>query len=227
VTVATDKNFTQTGAGTFSTGTGNISLNGSIVTNISQTGVTAFSTGTGAVSLNGDTTIAGGKGLTAAAGAGNINFSASTGTFQTSSGAVSLNGNTTVTGTKTLNVAGGLTTLGAGLTVSSGNTTLTNGNLTLGTAGNKINITAGTNATVGTAQSGSNVSTLVVNTTAVTASSLVFVTGDSTLSGNCSTVSGAYELRVSARTAGTSFTVTSAVGSGAGKFLCFQWWIIN
>ena len=83
VTVASGQNFTQTGAGTFSTGTGNLSFNGNIVTNIAQTGATTFSTGTGAISLNGDVTLASGKNFT----------QSGAGTFSTGTGNISLNGN--------------------------------------------------------------------------------------------------------------------------------------
>src|SRR4029079_14862533 len=48
----------------FSTGTGNLSFNGNIVTNITQTGATNLSTGTGTVTLNGNTTVVNGKTLT-------------------------------------------------------------------------------------------------------------------------------------------------------------------
>jgi hypothetical protein len=59
-------NTTISGANTFSTGTGNLSFNGNIVTNITQTGATNLSTGTGTASLNGNTTLAQGKTLTIA-----------------------------------------------------------------------------------------------------------------------------------------------------------------
>lgn len=56
VTIASGKDLTlvSTGSGMFTTGTGQITLNG----DVSQSGATAFSTGTGAVSLNGATTVA-------------------------------------------------------------------------------------------------------------------------------------------------------------------------
>jgi hypothetical protein len=76
-----------------------------------------------------------------------------------------------------------------------------NGNLTLGTAGNKINITEGTNATVGVATLVAG--TVTVNTTAVTANSRIFLTRQTT-AGTLGT-----SVDVTARTAGTSFTITS------------------
>jgi hypothetical protein len=73
------------------------------------------------------------------------------------------------------------------------------GNLTLPTAGNKLNIATGTNASVGTATLASG--TVTVSTTAVTASSIILLT----LQGcsNCGT------LYISAKTAGTSFVISS------------------
>lgn len=65
---------------------------------------------------------------------------------------------------------------------------------------------AGTGARMGLATLAA--STVVVNTTAVTANSRIFLTSQS------NTVTGA--LRVSARTPGTSFTIVDAVGAEAG-----------
>lgn len=76
------------------------------------------------------------------------------------------------------------------------------GNVTLGTAGNKINITTGTNASAGT---GTLVGgTVTISTTAVTANSLIF------LQDTASTLTNVGVLSVSSKSAGTSFTVTSA-----------------
>jgi hypothetical protein len=96
---------------------------------------------------------------------------------------------------------------------STGNTTL-NGNFTLGTAGNKLSITTGSNASVGTGTFSSGAAT--ISTTAVTANSLIFI--QYTSCSNCGTN------YISARSAGTSFTVTSTNGSDASTF---NYWIIN
>lgn len=58
--------------------------------------------------------------------------------------------------------------------------------------------------------------TVTVNTTAVTANSRIFLTGQA------NTVTGA--LRVSARTAGTSFTITSSSGTDTGNV---AWMIVE
>ncbi len=132
--ITTTDSFSQTGSATFSTGTGNISLNGSVVTAITQTGAVAFSTGTGAISLNGpialndNTTIASGKGITVTTGgSGNFDFHNSTGTFDTSTGAVTLRGNTAT--------ASGITfTAGSGIVNAVNAVSVTTGALTTGSA---------------------------------------------------------------------------------------------
>lgn len=75
------------------------------------------------------------------------------------------------------------------------------GNFKLETAGNGILIKEGTNATMGTATLAGG--TVVVNTTKVTANSRIFLTING---GTLLNVGSTY---VSARTAGTSFTITS------------------
>ena len=64
----------------------------------------------------------------------------------------------------------------------------------------------------------------VVATTAVGGSSLIFVTEDSSRSGCVHAPGGFY---VSARNAGTSFTVaTDAAAPSSGSY-CFNWWVVN
>lgn len=77
-----------------------------------------------------------------------------------------------------------------------------NGNIELPTAGNGINIKEGTNAKMGVATLSAG--TVTVNTTAVTANSRVFLTIQS-----LGTVSVPQAIAVTARTGGTSFTITS------------------
>jgi hypothetical protein len=88
------------------------------------------------------------------------------------------------------------------------------GSVSLKTAGNKINITTGTNASVGTATLSSG--TVTISTTAVTASSIILLTYQS-----CSSCGTPY---ISAKTAGTSFVITSSNGSDA-SIIAYQ--IIN
>jgi fibronectin-binding autotransporter adhesin len=141
ITVSSGKNFTQSGAGSFSSGSGSVALNGDTAIaankNFTQNGTGTFSTGSGAVSLNGDTTIASGKNFTQSGGgtfstgtganslngdttiASGKNFTQNGGgTFSSGSGTNTLNGDTTVAGTKTFTVNGGNTTLGANLDVT-------------------------------------------------------------------------------------------------------------
>jgi hypothetical protein len=108
---------------------------------------------TGGINLNQNVTIAAGKSLTFASGAGNFDQSNSTGTFATGSGNVSLNGNTSVASGKTLTVTNGTTSFTyngtsdantIALTSTSGTQTngiVVNRNGTGGTTTNGINIT--------------------------------------------------------------------------------------
>ncbi len=89
------------------------------------------------------------------------------------------------------------------------------GNLQLNTIGNKILIKEGTNASMGIATLGGG--TVTVNNTLVTANSRIFVTTQ-TPGG---TVGYAY---ISARTAGTSFTITS---TSALDTSIVAWWIFE
>ena len=73
------------------------------------------------------------------------------------------------------------------------------------------------------------ISTLVVNTTAVTANSQILITEDSSLGARlgitCNTTTGRV-YSVNARTAGTSFTVKSSANPVTNK-ACLGYWIIN
>lgn len=97
----------------------------------------------------------------------------------------------------------------------SGNATV-NGNLTLGVAGNKLNVTTGTNASAGTGTLTGG--TVNIATTVVTANSLIFLTDTTASLTNVGTLS------VTSKTAGTGFTVTS---SNALDTSTFNWLVIN
>lgn len=143
-------------------------------------------------SVSASTTVTGGTGVTATTG----NIVASTGDLIATAGAVSAG--TTVTAT-----------LGA--------ITATNGNLVLGTAGNKLVIAAGANASVGTATLVAG--TVTVATTAVTTNSKIFVTV-----GTLGTVAAPQAMYVDAIVNGTSFDITSADGTDTSNV---NWFIIN
>ena len=81
---------------------------------------------------------------------------------------------------------------------------VTQGSLAVSTAGSGLQIKEGTNAKMGTATLSAG--SVTVSTTAVTANSRIFLTGQ-----NSSGTAGA--LGVTARTAGTSFTITSTSGT--------------
>lgn len=153
-------------------------------------------------------------------------------------------GATTIVGTTLINASGAAaTTIGTGgtgavnignatgntlitgdlvvtetITATLGNITATNGNLVLGTAGNKISIATGENASVGT--SGAMVGGAVtVNTTAVTASSIIFA-----VPAVLGTVTAPQAYYISAKVAATSFTITSADATDTSTW---NYWIIN
>jgi len=106
-------------------------------------------------------------------------------------------------------------------TVTDGSTGLVqiNGNLGLNTAGNKINIATGSQASVGTATLVAG--TIEVNTTAVTASSIIMLTGVSTGAPPCATCG---DLSVGTITAGTKFVINSSLATDTRVV---QYWIIN
>jgi hypothetical protein len=103
------------------------------------------------------------------------------------------------------------------LTATLGAITATNGNLVLGTAGNKLSIAAGANASIGTAQLVAG--TVTVSTTAVTTNSKIFVTV-----GALGTVVAPQAMHVDAIVNATSFDITSADGTDT-SFV--NWLIIN
>lgn len=109
---------------------------------------------------------------------------------------VAQSGNTTVDGT--------LTTA-AGITATTGNLTSTAGSLVLSAAGQGITVKEGANARMGVVTLSSGAAT--VATTAVTANSRIFLTGQEDGSGTEGFV------RVSARTPATSFVITSSQGT--------------
>lgn len=97
-----------------------------------------------------------------------------------------------------------------------GNLTLGLGSITMSAAGAKLNIATGSNASVGTGTLSGG--TVTVSTTAVTSSSLIFLQDTATTTANVGT------LTVSAKSAGTSFTVTSVNPLDSSTF---SWLIIN
>lgn len=117
------------------------------------------------------------------------------------------------TGSSTTNNFVGAT--GFGATTAPTDKVEITGNLALLTAGNKIKIATGSNASLGTATLVAG--TITVNTTAVTASSKIFLTYD--LFGGTPG-----SLEVGTITAGTSFVINS---SSALDTSDVNWWIIN
>lgn len=116
-------------------------------------------------------------------------------------------GNTAVTGSLTATTT---------LTATLGAITATNGNLVLGTAGNKIVIPTGSNASVGTSSAMSGTpGAVTVSTTASSATAKIFYSR-ATTGGTPGQVS------ITAQD-GTGFTLTST----GNETSTFNWWIIN
>lgn len=150
-------------------------------------------------SIASTTTMTAGTGITATTG----NIVASTGNITATAGSVS---------------AGTTVTAGTSITATLGNITATNGNLVLGTAGNKLSIATGSNASIGTSAA-MTAGTITISTTAVTASSKIFLTAN-TLAGTPGTLSAPTASIV----AGTSFVITSSSNTDTSTV---NWLIIN
>jgi hypothetical protein len=128
-------------------------------------------------------------------------------------------GGATVTNTASLYV-GPANTAGTNnysLYIDTGNTTIGNGNLSLATAGNKLNIATGSNASIGTATLSGG--TITVATTAVTASSKIFLTDATT-----GALTNIGTPTVGIIVAGTSFVINS---SNVLDTSSVNWLIIN
>jgi hypothetical protein len=118
-------------------------------------------------------------------------------------------GNTAVTGSLTASTT---------LTATLGAITATNGNLVLGTAGNKLSIATGANASVGTSAA-MTAGSITIATTAVTSSSIIQLTHN-TLGGTI----GILSVPTASIVAGTSFIINS---SSALDTSTVNWLIIN
>jgi hypothetical protein len=94
----------------------------------------------------------------------------------------------------------------AAFTRTSGGYTAVSADVSIATAGTGLKVAEGSNAKMGTATLAAG--TVTVNTTAVTANSRIFLTAQTS---GVSGTPGA--LRISARTAGTSFTILSSSGT--------------
>ena len=113
----------------------------------------------------------------------------------------------------------GSVTAGTTLTATLGNITATNGNLSLGTAGNKLLIATGSNASVGTTAALSGTpGTIVVSTTAVTAASKIFLSVNTP---------GGSQGFLSAPTASIVANTSFVINSTANETSTVDWLIIN
>lgn len=123
---------------------------------------------------------------------------------------------TNIVASGTITAGTGITSTTGGVTATAGNLTATNGNLVLGTAGNKLSIATGTNASVGTSAA-MTAGAITIATTAVTASSIIILS-HKTAGGTLGTLS------VGTITPGTSFGIVSSSGTDTSTV---HWLIIN
>ena len=190
----------------------------------------------GAGAVGGIVTLTGGSGGALSPTAGNMNIlgtanqitstgSGSTITFSLPA-AITAPGSLTTTTTLasgTTIVAGTSITATTTVTATLGNITATNGNIVRGTAGNKdVYTSVGSNATAGANSAGSVAligGTIVVATTAVTASSLIRLTCQAL--GTVTVPSG---LCVSAKSAGVSFTILASQATDTSTIF---WEVVN
>ncbi len=156
---------------------------------------------------------------TLAATTGNI--VASTGNISSTLGSISAA--TTVTAgtgitatTGNISATAGAVNAGTSMTATLGNITATNGNVVLSTAGNKIVIATGANASVGTSDAMAGTpGVVVVATTASSATAKIFYS-------RATTGGTPGEVSITAQDA-TGFTLTST----GNETSTFNWWIIN
>lgn len=151
------------------------------------------------------------------AGTTNINTTGSAVTSIGTGGTGAVNignatGNTAVTGSLTASTS---------LTATLGDITATNGNLSLGTAGNKLKIATGANASMGTATL-NGLGTVTVATTAVKSTSTIFLTVN-TPSG--ATAPGVVSAPVASIVDGVQFVINSS--DVADDASTVNWLIIN
>ena len=161
-------------------------------------------------SIASTTTLTGGTGITATTGnivatAGAVNAGT---TMTAGTGITATTGNVTATA--------GAVNAGTSMTATLGNITATNGNVVLNTAGNKLVIATGSNASVGTSgvMSGTP-GAVTVATTASSATAKIFYS-------RAATGGTPGQVSITAQD-GTGFTLTST----GNETSTFNWWIIN
>jgi hypothetical protein len=129
----------------------------------------------------------------------------STTTMTSGTGITATTGNIVATAGNITTTAGSITSA-TSITATSGNITATNGNLVMSTAGNKLVIPTGSNASIGTATLSSGAVT--VNNSSVTANSQIFLANNA----SNGTVGSLY---VANKIPGGSFEIHSSSGSDA------------
>jgi hypothetical protein len=211
----------STSGGAISPTAGNITLTAGTGMTITGSGSSITFDASGAVGV---TTLTGGSGGALSPTAGNINLLGTSNQI-TSAGTAStivFSLPSSITAPGSLTTVSGLTG-GTSVTCTSGNITATDGNFVLGTAGNKIQSTSVGSTTSAGANSFGTVAlssgTATVSTTAVTANSMIFLQAQA-ISG----VGAPTSYAVTAKTAATSFVITSADPTDTSTI---AWFIVN
>jgi hypothetical protein len=199
--------------------TGNLTVDtsGNLVTsgNLSVTGTSTF---TGLITASGGISVANNSNLTFAAGTGNFDQSASSGSFATGTGIVNLNGDVTVASNKNFTFATGTGSFdqsastgvfktGTGAVSLNGNTAITGaGSFTSGTGAVQLN---GNTAITGT-------NTLTVGSGATALGGTLGVTGLTSLNGGA-TITGTTDIE-GTTTINTTSTANTSIGNATGTF---------
>lgn len=215
----------NTAVGMLAMATGNSILGGTAAltgSNNTATGITSGYNLTGAAASNSFYGMNSGLGVTT--GSGNTFIGTSAGSSSTTVNNAVIIGSHTGSGITDNQIA---FSDGAGILrflINNVGSATMNGSLSLATAGNKINIATGANASVGTATLSSG--TVTVNTTAVTASSVIFLQ----LNTPSGTLAIAYAVPVGSIVAATSFVINAVDAAGAVLITdnsTVNWWIVN
>lgn len=182
---------------------------GSLTTTTTLASTTTMTAGTGLTVTTGNAVVSAGN-ITATLG----NIAATAGSVTAGTTVTAGTGITSTTGN--IVATAGAVNAGTSMTATLGNITATNGNLVLGTAGNKLSITTGSNASCGVSSAMSGTpGAVTVSTTACTASSVILFSRATT---------GGTPGQVSITAQSTSgFTLTST----GNETSTFNWLIIN
>ncbi len=207
-------NGTSVGVGTSSPSASYLlDINGNVNTsgNLNQTGTGTFTTGSGAVTLNGATSISGTNTLTVGTGATSLGGTLGVTGLSTLSGGANIAGLTvtssaTITGTTNINTTGGSAT---SIGTASANFSLASAGLNVTTAGALSGITTiSASGAITAASSGNTINGLIINSGALTGVAGITTSGGYTQSGSSTnTLTGATTIQNTLAVQGSSVTI--------------------